>query len=131
MIKTLITPINPSSRIVLPFNLKDSKGREIGLAVSTSRVLVEEAPEDWKGYFHHMEETGEFIAVRMTVTRNGKEFGSCQPRQYFKTKAESHPQALREVTVYKERGIPFETPRLLYPMSAEITLRRTPAGWSG
>ena len=73
------------------FGIKDSKGREIGIDISTCTIEVFELTDAQSsvGFYSCFDELGEFISVCMTATRNGNSYGACQPRSYFKTQAEA------------------------------------------
>jgi hypothetical protein len=87
--KTIITPTTPVSHRREDFGITDAKGRNIGLIATTWLVEATEAPDGWNGCFYRHFEVGQYIAVRISATRNGGSFGACQPVAYFKTQAEA------------------------------------------
>src|SRR5436190_22932661 len=66
------------------FEVKDNKGREIGVVVTTYEVDFLPTDKDY-GY---LQPAGHYLAANVHVSRDGKTYGSSQRTEYFKTEEE-------------------------------------------
>jgi hypothetical protein len=87
--RTSIKKTSPVALAFVPFGIFDTKGREVGVVVRTWEVVATEVPNTNTCWHNHIKEVGEYFAVSIQSTRNGKGYGASQPDSYFKTQAEA------------------------------------------
>jgi hypothetical protein len=101
--KASIEQTAPAKHRLIPFGVTDAKGREIGVSISITPVTVTESPEGARSYYTCFNEAGEYISVRVSATRNGKEFGSYQSPKFFKTESDANVEVERRVKSARAR----------------------------
>lgn len=85
------------------FNLKDDKGRAIGLSVGIFFVTVTEAAETDRNCWLNFDAPGDYVGVTMQATRNGKDYGSSQYPEYYKTQEEADAQIAKRTKSTRAR----------------------------
>jgi hypothetical protein len=101
--KTRITARSQSERIGHDFEISDAKGRNIGAAVEIQILRVEETQEEDKCYYTCFDAPGEYVAVRVSPTRNGYKFGACQSQSFFKSVEAANHHAESRLAASKKR----------------------------
>ena len=86
--RATVTQTTPSARRLVAFGITDPKGREIGVSISSAPITVVR-DEDSMSSYRGLNEEGDYISVCISPTRNGQEFGACQPSSYYKTQEEA------------------------------------------
>lgn len=87
----------------VPFGILDARGREIGARITVYRE--DRVPVEGSAALLRPEQLGTgWFALDIHATRNGQDYGACQPTSYFKT-AEARDEAVeRYLTSAKKRA---------------------------
>jgi hypothetical protein len=85
----------------ISLDLRDAKGREIGIYIRTAPITVFETDE--RTYYTSFDSVGEYIKVTITATRNGEVFGACQYPNFYKSQAEADAAIAKRIKSTRAR----------------------------
>ena len=85
--KTQYRETGPATQTMTSLDLRDAKGREIGIYIRTAPIEVAET--DGNTYYTIFDTLGEYVKVTITATRNGELFGASQYPSFYKSQAEA------------------------------------------
>jgi len=85
--KTKYKETAPATQKNISLDLRDAKGRDIGICIRTAPITVTETDEN--GYYTVFDAIGEYVKVTIIVTRNGQKFGAYQYPSFYKSQTEA------------------------------------------
>jgi hypothetical protein len=99
--KTTYKETGTAKQTNISLDLRDAKGREIGIYIRTAPIEVTET--DGNTYYRIFDAVGEYVKVTMTATRNGEVFGASQYPNFYKSFAEADAAIAKRIKSTRAR----------------------------